>query len=265
MICTLLIPLLLGLASPSVRAEEMPKTEPAAADPHEPIPYFERYQPSFFLAGKPNTKVQLSFKVQAFRDVPVYLGYTQLMIWHLFRASAPIREMNYSPEVFYRIHYRSAHPTYIDLGPFQHESNGIGSSDSRSWNRSYIRVFQSRMNGIGAVDRRVGWSAKVWLPWGMSEPASRKLPRYRGLWEFQFSISDLFEKIFDVNELLVRIYGGGSSRINPLQGGQELTYREKVSSRKFLLPLYFQVFHGYGENLLDAGDKHWGFRAGIGF
>jgi phospholipase A1 len=231
----------------------------------EPIPYFERYQPTFFLTGEPNTKVQISFKVQAFKEVPVYLGYMQLMIWDLYKASAPVRDMNYSPEFFYRYRHESETPTFFDFGAYQHESNGVANDISRSWNRTYLRVFRPRTNGSGSLDRRIGWSVKAWIAWGMEDPASKQLPKYRGRWELQLSISDLFEKIFEVNELILRLYGGGNSKVNPLQGGQELTYREKTSSRKFLLPLYLQVFHGYGENLLDAPDKHWGFRAGIGF
>jgi outer membrane phospholipase A len=103
------------------------------------------------------------------------------------------------------------------------------------------------------------------VPYGMGDEASKRLPSRRGYWEAQIGAADLFRSIFDVNELIFRIYSGGSGRVNPFQGGQELTYREKRSARKLLLPLYFQVFHGYGENLLDADESRWGLRAGVGF
>lgn len=256
MFALLLTPLLVFLPVGSASADE---TE------SEPIPYLERYQPSFFLLGKPRTKVQISFKVQAIDQIPFYFGYTQLMMWELFHESAPFRDINYTPEVFYRVVFDGSRPTYVDFSPFEHESNGKGGVESRAWHRTYVRVFRSRESSTGPLDRRVSWSAKLWLPYGMEDPESKKIPRYRGLWEIQLSVSELFGNLFAVSELTFRLYSGGRSRVNPLQGGQELTYREKGSTRKFLLPFYFQIFHGYGENLLDAADRHWGFRAGVGF
>lgn len=233
------------------------------SDAHEPIRYFERHNLSFFLLGKPITKVNVSFKVQAFRKIPLYFGYSQLMMWDLFRESAPIHDLNFNPEIFYRLPVDGAGENIqdLDIGLFEHESNGKAAPDSRSWNRAYLRYTSHRL----LPSEGVWWSAKIALPYGMEDPASRRLPERRGLWEFRIGASDLFHQIFDVNELVLRLYGGGRSRINPVQGGQELTYREKTSSRKLLLPLYVQIFHGYGENLLDADEKRWGFRAGVGF
>jgi phospholipase A1 len=235
-----------------------------AASEHEPIPYFERYHPSFFLLGKPQAKVQLSFKIQLFRDYPFYFGYIQLLIWDLFGESSPIRDSNYNPEIFRRWRIPSSPRTFIDFGPFEHESNGKDGPDSLSWNRTYLRVLSTREGG-GALDRRISWSAKLAFPYGFGGQSSRDLPKYRGIYEFQIAISDWFGGFFDVNELIFRIYPGGNYWINPFLGGQELTYREKLASRTFLLPLYLQIFHGYGENLLDAADSHWGIRAGVGF
>lgn len=233
------------------------------SDDHEPIQYFERHKPSYFLLGKPITKAHVSFKVQVFREFPLYFAYSQLMMWDLFRDSAPIRDLNFDPEIFYRLPFGSTEETEreLDIGFLEHESNGKDALDSRSWNRAFLRYKSHRLQST----RGFWWSAKLALPYGMDDPASRRLPERRGLWELQAGGSDLFNRIFEVNELIIRLYGGGKSRVNPLQGGQELTYREKNSSRKFLLPLYLQIFHGYGENLLDADEKRWGFRAGVGF
>jgi outer membrane phospholipase A len=166
-----------------------------------------------------------------------------------------MRDVNYNPDIFYRM-------GRLDVGVLEHESNGRGGYESRSWNQSYLRY--STQYSL-REDSRVWWSAKASAPYGMSDEPSRDIPKRRGIWEFQIGINNLFDKIFEVNELVLRLYGGGASRLNPLQGGQELTYREKISERKLLLPLYVQIFHGYGENLLDATEKRWGFRAGVGF
>ena len=244
------------LATPSAA----PATE--IANEHEPIKFFERYLPSFFLLGHPNTKVQISFKVHVVRDIPVYFGYTQLMMWDLFKDSAPFRDINYSPDAFYRIRFdaTSGANRNLDLG-VRHESNGVAGDISRSWNRVFARYTSTQM----LPTRGFWWSGQLWIPYGMHDPESKLLPERRGIWQAELGLTDLFRQFFEVNELILRVYGGGHSRINPVYGGQELTYREKRTSRAFLLPLYFQIFHGYGENLLDADEERWGFRAGIGF
>ena len=234
---------------------------PPKVDDNEPIQYFQRYKPSYFLLGHPITKVQISLKVQILRELPLYMGYSQLMMWDLFKNSAPFRDINFNPELFYRIHLEGERGMVrdLDLAPFEHESNGKDGPDSRSWNRIYARYTSNFL----LPGRGIWWSFKLQLPFAYRD--NPDLPKQRGIYEFQVGVSDLFRRFFDVNELILRIYGGGRTRVNPLQGGQELTYREKESRRIFLLTLYLQIFHGYGENLLDAGDKRWGFRAGVGF
>lgn len=228
-------------------------------DSSEPIPFLQRYKPTFFLLGKPITKVQVSFRVQLLRDIPLNFGFTQLMMWDLFKTSAPFRDLNYNPDLFYRYSISKEESRMLDIG-IEHESNGRADADSRSWNRTYLRYTQ----GMTGKDRKWWWSMKVWYPYTIEDP-TKNLLEHRGVWEFQLGGSSLFRSLFEVNELILRIYGGGKSRINPGRGGQELTYREKESSHALLLPLYLQIFHGYGENQLDAGDSRWGLRAGIGF
>lgn len=234
---------------------------PGEATEHEAIKYFERHRPSYFLLGTAPTKVQISFKVSLIRRVPFYFGYTQLMMWDLFRDSAPFRDLDFNPELFYRFSLGDAdYGRDLDVGA-DHESNGRAGPDSRSWNHVFVKYTSTRM----LPTRGLWWSAKLSLPYGAKDDPSKRLPRRRGVWEFQLGVDDLFGRLFEVNELIFRVYGGGGTRVNPLQGGQELTYREKGSRRAFLLPLYFQIFHGYGEDLLEADEKRWGFRAGIGF
>ena len=236
---------------------------PETVNEHEPVKYFERYKPSYFLLGKPNTKSQISFKVSLFRDFPLYFAYSHLLIWDLFKESAPFRDFNANPEFFYRLRVAGGprNARDLDIGFYEHESNGRPGIESRGWNHSYLRFTSNNM----LSSEGIWWSVKFQIAHGIEEGPSKDLPKRRGLYEFQVGISNLFERLFDVNEVIFRIYGGGRSRVNPLEGGQEITYREKDSRRKFLLPLYFQIFHGYGEYLLDADDKHWGFRAGVGF
>jgi len=167
----------------------------------------------------PITKVQLSFKVQILRNVPLHFGFTQLMMWDLFKESAPFHDLNYNPELFYRFAISDEKKRSLDVG-LEHESNGKLEPDSRSWNRTYLRYTQ----GNTGKDRNWWWSLKVWYPFSVDD-STRKLLEHRGVWELQIAGSNLFKSVFEVNELILRVYAGGRSRVNLGLGGQELTYR----------------------------------------
>ncbi len=211
--------------------------------------------------GHPDTKIQLSFKVKLVEATPIYFGYTQLMFWELFRASPYFSDLNYNPEVFFRWTLQDAPEQWIDFSPIEHESNGQGGVNERSWNRAYVRYHaQSHLTGR----ENVYWSAKAWVPF-IINPNNSDIAKYRGIWELNISLSDFLGSYFDEDDLTLRLYPGGAIYINPALGGQELTFRAKARDRK-LLPLFvFQVFHGYAENLLNYNESRLGLRAGLGF
>jgi outer membrane phospholipase A len=75
-------------------------------DENIPLLQVYRHQPTYFISGVPNTKLQLSLKLQLIRNAPVFVGYTQLAVWDLFvRKSSPIRDINFNPEFFYRLSF----------------------------------------------------------------------------------------------------------------------------------------------------------------
>ncbi len=227
---------------------------------HEWI-HIERYKPTYFLVGHPDAKVQLSFKVEILKGGNFYGAYSQLMLWDIFKDSSPFRDLNYNPDFFYRISTGPARGYIFDIGVFEHESDGKAGDQSRGWNRSYFRVSKNYRFGESTV---AGWSFKIWAAWYL-EPTNPDLLNYRGLYEVQVILSSFLAPLMDVDDVLFRLYPGGKSRVNPFEGGQELTFRGKVSSRRLLLPTAIQIFHGYAENLLDYSNEHWGVRVGLSF
>jgi len=102
---------------------------------------FSEYKPTYFITGHPDTKVQLSFKAYIVRAMPLYFAYSQLMMWDLFtKRSSPFRDINFNPEVFYRLNLNDQ-PSFqwLDFGIYEHESNGKDGGDSRAWDRIYLR------------------------------------------------------------------------------------------------------------------------------
>lgn len=221
-----------------------------------------RYKPMYFIVGNPDTKIQISFKMQPLANTPVYIGYSQLMIWELRKPSDPMRDINYAPELFYRWRIGGNSPTeWVDIGLLEHESNGRDGWESRSWNRSYLRYFKQFSLGSRL---KLDASLRAWVPYGYDE-MSDQLPQYRGIYEGIVTLSHFLGGFMSYSDFTIRFWGGGPSYLNPAQGGQEATLRLSFWGQTHFPSLVIQVFNGYGENLLDAADKHFAWRVGFGF
>jgi outer membrane phospholipase A len=236
-------------------------SHPLRAEEGRPEPLqLETYKPIDFLLAKPYTKIDISFKTRLLQNQNVYFAYTQLMMWKLFYYNPYFYDLNYSPEFFYRS-YVQGQKRWIDFAPFQHESNGFGYAKERSWNRSYVRYHSENSLNHRAT---ILWSVTGWVPYNY-ETTVPDIIRYRGLYELNATISDFLGPFFEVGDLTIRLYPGGPSGLNPSAGGQELTFRFKLARQKFLPPLELQLFHGFGEDILDYKIRHTDVRVGFGF
>ncbi|MEO5970515.1 MAG: phospholipase A [Bdellovibrionia bacterium] len=224
---------------------------------------FYQYRPMYFISGNPLTKISLSIKTQIVRSIPINFGYTQLMMWDLFRQDPFFRDLNYAPEVFYRwkLSDDADADDWIDLGLIEHESNGKGGADERSWNRSYVRYHSGTSLGDWA---KLFWTVKAWVSYGYNA-SNTDINQYRGLWEVEITLAESLGALFERGDFTFRFYPGGPSSLDPLAGGQELMFRGKLAHVKFVPALVGQIFHGVGENLFDYKSNHWGFRIGFGF
>lgn len=117
---------------------------------------------------------QISFKIPFAIDIAdlplsLYFAYTQTSFWQAYNSeqSAPFRETNYEPEIFF--HWRKNYD--IGLGwqfklatfGFTHQSNGRSESLSRSWNRLNGNIVIAK--GNFAVD---------FTPWYRFEQAASR-------------------------------------------------------------------------------------------
>lgn len=220
---------------------------------------FSGYLPMYFLVGNPDSKIQISFKAKIIRKVPLYAAYTQRSYWNLFQKSSPFLDASYHPEIFYRLPLRDEHQ-WVDLGLIEHESNGKDGTDSRSWNRSYLRF-----STVSSLQNRAKlyWTVRAWVPYRYEENES--ILHYRGLYEVNATYADFLGSFFDRGDLTLSFYSGGNSMLSPWSGGQELTFRANISELRFLDVFVVQLFHGYGENLLQYTKNDWRIRLGIGF
>lgn len=215
------------------------------------------YRPLYFLVGSNHTKLEFSFKSKIVETIPIFIAYTQTSFWDIFKNSAPFFDTTYAPDLFYRHFLSSTH--YLDLGG-SHESNGKDGMASRSWNRIFVRY--SKISPL--KDSKITWDLQAWVPIA-SQDQSKTLPTYRGIFELNLAWYQFLGPGFDQDDLILRFYPGGAFYLNPFLGGQELTLRVKSAELKFLPLFLIQVFHGYGENLIEANESITVARIGIGF
>src|SRR5690625_4533831 len=206
---------------------------------------------------KLEAKFQISFKTKLWQGVfgnagDLWFGYTQDSHWQVYNdgISRPFRETNYEPEAMlvFDTDYKVAGWTGHLLGVgVVHQSNGRSEPLSRSWNRIVADIgFE-----------RPGWTV-MFRPWvRINEPRDK-----------------------DDNPDIEDYMGRGSVNIVHVVGGNEFSLMLRHSLRSgdrshgaaqftWAFPIhaklrgYLQIFHGYGESLIDYNHKATYFGLGV--
>ncbi len=179
----------------------------------------------------------------------LWVGYSQQSFWQVFSPSLsrPFRATDHEPELIY------VYPSYAELGSWRlrysglglvHQSNGQSLPLSRSWNRVYL------MAGAESKDERFRVTGRVWHR--LSESArsddNPDITDYIGRAELTGSWT-LSQR--DMLNLTVRhplkTNGKGSARLEWMHalGPQGEGWLRSG------LRLHTQIFHGYGDSLID--------------
>lgn len=178
----------------------------------------------------------------------LWVGYTQQSNWQAYNSveSAPFRETNYEPEVI--LSWRTGLELFgwrwqmVNFGVV-HQSNGRSEALSRSWNRAYALFGIER----GNLSIRV-------RPWLRVEPSGD-----------------------DDNPDIEEYLGHGDLRVNWRRGGHDIGLLARLNrgeNRGALqadwhfpltgdIKVYLQVFHGYGETLIDYNHRQTTIGLGI--
>jgi phospholipase A1 len=202
-------------------------------------------------------KFQLSFKLKAAQGLfkgkgDLWIGYTQTSRWQLYNAelSRPFRETNYEPEFIlaFRTNYRLLGFTgrLFTVG-LVHQSNGRSDPLSRSWNRIVVQI---------GLDRgRTTLLLRPWfrLPESPEVDENPDIEDLLGSGEF-IAMHALKRQLFTLQarlSVLNEPFHGGS-----IQGEWSFALTED-------LKLHLQVFHGYGESMLDYNHEQTTIGIGI--
>ncbi len=237
--------------------------EVAAGDKidYEDSSILQRHNPFYFVYGEPLSKLQLSFKSPAFRDVPLYFGYTQFMFWALTEESKPFRDLTYNPELFYRW---SPHDwgwlTSVDFGILGHHSNGKRGPDSRSYDKQYVR-FNFENEGRRWLTR---FSLQGAYLYGF-DPTNKDIQNYVGPLSLSVSFVQLFDSWIDKSEVAFMAAPGGKFSTRWDQGGYQLSWSFRLGGFALVPSFYMQYYYGYAETLLNYNVDVREFRGGVIF
>lgn len=200
---------------------------------------------------------QLSFKQRLF-GIPLYAAYTQKSFWQAYDSheSSPFRETDYNPELFYR-YIPADRARWYHLGAdvgFEHESNGKGLPDSRSWNRFYAAIFQAEDNHL------IYWKWWYRLPENDSLPPTDPQRDDNPHIGYYYGYSELTYE----QQLWGKQLARAMVRFNPITGkgavNLQYTIPNRAADPDFFWMLY--LWQGYGEDLLNY--NHSVFRLGVG-
>ncbi|MFA6038593.1 MAG: phospholipase A [Legionellales bacterium] len=193
-------------------------------------------------------KGQLSLRMPIWEDIQIFgtdyelqAAYTQLVYWQLYAESAWFRETNYEPELFLTTR---PHENWLINYGLNHQSNGRGGDEERSWNRAYIDIAASENNWIVAL--------RVWtliFKEQSSDIYNPDIANYLG-----------HEKLlvgYKWNKNVFIISARNLERID--HAAFEATWSHPITDN---LSVYVQGFSGYGQSLIEY--NHHTNSAGIG-
>jgi len=203
-------------------------------------------------------KFQFSTKIKVAQNIlgeqlggDIWLRYTQTSRWQVYNTllSRPFRETNYEPEALFVMptpyHIFGLHGVYVGIG-INHQSNGRSNPHSRSWNRVFLEA--------GLETPNLNIVLRPW--WRLQEP-------------FEIDDNPGIENFIGRGEIMIACNYGRHSisaiarhslKFKELQGGGfELDYAVKMYN---YLKLHAQVYHGYGESMIDF--NHFQTTIGLG-
>ncbi|MDQ7972659.1 MAG: phospholipase A [Rhodocyclaceae bacterium] len=187
----------------------------------------------------------------------LWFAYSQQSTWQLFNGdiSRPFRTTDHEPELMY------VYPTdvklpggwrwrYAGLG-IVHQSNGQSLPLSRSWNRVYL------MGGV-ELDNQFAITAKIWkrINESAADDDNPDITKYLGHSEITGSWY-----VNKDNTLAATVRGaiGGTGR-----GSVKLEWMRAIGDpAKSNLRFHTQLFHGYGDTLVDYNRKRTVFSVGV--
>ena len=228
------------------------------------IPNFTIHKDNYFITGSKlglnlnninaDAKLQVSFKMRLHKNAMpfntfLFFIYTQKSFWNIYLDSSPFVETNYNPSLsLARSMFRNKKLNGVLSTQLEHESNGMGGIESRSWNCFSVSYF-------GVPNKKLRYFVKAWCPFLYSD--NNDLMQYIGYSEARLSwVTRNSRLIFDV-----------TFRKTPA-----LDWRGNLQLECSWQPFKLETFHlfaqwweGYAESLLHYQESTSRVRIGVVF
>ncbi|HSV98116.1 MAG TPA: phospholipase A [Spirochaetota bacterium] len=244
--------------------EETGDTPPADSEQKEDVkvPYspLSVYKWNYLIFGNSDdqVKAQLSLKYEFIRESGIFLGYSQSMFWMLYEKSSPFSEINFNPEVFWNYGDKI---DFLQLGFYEHKSNGKDGLSSRAWDRSYAQFQTSTGRSFNA-----GIDIKVFYYLRKAEE-NRDIDDYTGYYEakifFRFMKPGPDSITFNEELYFRGGTGKGNYGFDCKKGWIEAGVKLRVPIQSIQPHFFIQGFYGYGESMVVYNKKDFAVRAGF--
>lgn len=259
--------LLWSLASPPIVAQEAkaPSSATEAISPElmrvEEIEEdnFFRYRDNFFLLGRPNTKVQFSFKMRPVLGTNFYFAYTQIMFWKITSDSRPFSDINFNPEVFYEWNRPDTRFDRWRLG-LEHKSNGKEGEASRSIDRVFVEMGLQ----FGWRGYQILWDTRAFWIYDLDWETNAEIRQYTGFWYSRIAIDGLVESVLPIKgEVYAQFFPGGEQGDKLRYGGIEAGLKFRARFLGVMPYIMLQYYYGYMESMLDYKEATRSYRIGF--
>ena len=228
-----------------------------------PLVYSSSYNPEYIKQNPEKdrlNKLEFDFKLSVkvpvivnifHHDNALYIAYTQSAYWQLYRDSSFFTKTDYRPEFFLANNLdmslgKNWKLQLLNIG-MMHESNGFGNSLERTWNRIYIEGILSHQN----------WMISL-KPWYVIKDNSLK--QYNTDITHYLGNGRLVVACNYANQVL-------SAEIYNIEHGAAMTTVKLSWSFPITKKIkgYMQLFHGYGQSLIDYNQRKNSVGLGLAF
>lgn len=222
-----------------------------------PFQKFSLHNDTYFIFGTKDLKIQYSFRYRVAKSIPFFFAYTQLMFWKVYEKSLPFKDVNYNPELFYRlIDKKNSSFKTLDMG-WSHLSNGKNKSDSRSLDRVLLRGnYLTTMNQKNLVLKFTAYYIYN------EDITNYDIVNHLGYWELSAFLFDVL--VLDSGRLGLELRTYAGSKVLDLdQGALQLGLVYKFETKNFNPSLYMQRFDGFSESLINYNKRRSELRLGL--
>lgn len=224
-------------------------------------PSFAMFHDNYVISGVPtnkeinkktaNAKYQISVSQRLTKSIfpfnsTLLLTYTQKSFWDIYQNSSPFADNNYNPGLtLVRPIVHKDQLRGVAAISLEHESNGLDSVNSRSWN--FINV-----SGTYYYNPNIFIKAQVWA--GILGKGNKDLYRYRGHGSLALNYRNNKDNVW------VSLVLNPTDKLRGVNTIFEFNYQLGKKANQYL---FLQWYNGYGENLLDYNQYSSMVRVGI--